>query len=147
MNQAELFRLHPERKHPKPIPKKLRLTRPDPKEAAILASALQALTFYPSVAWFSRMNSGAYSVGEGKGRRFVRFGFEGCPDILGMLKGGTLLAIECKTETGKLTDHQARFLEMVKANGGVGFVCRSIDDWAAKCRTIHVITGVPRGLP
>jgi hypothetical protein len=25
--------------------------------------------------------------------------------------------------------------------------CRSIDDWAAKCRTIHVITGVPRGLP
>jgi hypothetical protein len=25
--------------------------------------------------------------------------------------------------------------------------CRSIDDWAAKCRTVHVITGVPRGLP
>ena len=26
-------------------------------------------------------------------------------------------------------------------------LCPSIDDWAAKCRTIHVITGVPRGLP
>ena len=25
--------------------------------------------------------------------------------------------------------------------------CRSIDDWAAKHRTIYVITGVPRGLP
>jgi hypothetical protein len=25
--------------------------------------------------------------------------------------------------------------------------CRSIDDWAAKHRTIHVVTGVPRGLP
>ena len=103
MNQAELFRLHPERKHPKPIPKQLRLTRPDPKEAAILSSVLQALNFYPSVAWFSRMNSGAYSVGEGKGRRFVRFGFPGCPDILGMLKGGALLAIECKTATGRQT--------------------------------------------
>jgi hypothetical protein len=25
--------------------------------------------------------------------------------------------------------------------------CPSIDDWAAKYRTIHVITGVPRGPP
>ena len=131
MNQTELFRLHPERKHPKPPgaglgpPKKLRLTRPDPKEAAILSSVLQALNFYPRVIFAHRFNSGAYSVGEGKGRRFVRFGFEGCPDILGMLKGGSLLAIECKTATGSLTDHQARFLEMVRENGGVGFVCRS----------------------
>ena len=127
MNQAELFRLHPERQHRKPPPKKLKLSA-EPKEAAILASVLQALNFYPSVVFAHRFNSGAYAVGEGKARRFIRFGFEGCPDILGMLKGGSLLAIECKSPSGKLTDHQERFLDMVNTNGGMGFVCRSVSD-------------------
>ena len=138
MKQDELFRLHPERQHPKPgaglrgglgpgPPKKLKLSSA-PKEAAILASVLQALNFYPSVVFAHRFNSGAYAVGEGKARRFVRFGFQGCPDILGMLKGGSLLAIECKSPAGKLTDHQERFLDMVNAAGGLGFVCRSVSD-------------------
>ena len=128
MNQAELFRLHPERQHRKPPPKKMKLTRPEPAEAAILASVLQALNFYPSVIFAHRFNSGAYVVGEGKARRFIRFGFPGCPDILGMIRGGRMLCIEVKSPTGKLTDHQERFLDMVRANGGVGFVARSIDD-------------------
>ena len=126
MNQEELFRLHSERQHRKP-PKKLKLSA-EPKEAAILASVLQALNFYPSVIFAHRFNSGAYAVGEGKARRFVRFGFQGCPDILGMLKGGKLLAIEVKSHLGLVSDHQERFLDMVRANGGVGFVCRSVSD-------------------
>ncbi len=128
MKQDELFRLYPERKHPKPPPKRLKLTRADAKEAQILSSILQALNFYPNVCWFSRLNSGAYAVGEGKARRFIRFGFPGCPDILGMLKGGSLLAIECKSPTGKVSDLQEQFLDTVNKNGGCAFVARNIDD-------------------
>lgn len=128
MKQDELFRLHPERKYPKPPPKRLNLTRPEPKEAPILASVLQALNFYPNVIWHARLNSGAYAVGEGKARRFIRFGFPGCPDILGMMRGGKLLAIEVKSHLGLVSDHQEAFLSMVNANGGVAFVCRGIDD-------------------
>lgn len=127
MKQEELFRLHPERRHPKPLPKKLKLTA-EPKEAAILASILQALNFYPRVSWAHRFNSGAYAVGEGKSRRYIRFGFEGCPDILGMLFGGRMLAIEVKPRLGKVSDAQEAFLHMVNANGGVGFVARSVHD-------------------
>ena len=132
MNQADLFRLHPERQHRKP-PKKLKLSA-EPKEAAVLASVLQALNFYPSVSWFRRMNSGAYVLGEHKQRRFIRFGFEGCSDIIGQMKPrrkglpGAWLAIEVKSATGKVSDHQERFLDMVNAAGGVGFVARSVDD-------------------
>lgn len=130
MKQDELFRLYPERKYPKPqpIPKRLNLTRADAKEAQILSSILQALNFYPNVVWHARLNSGAYAVGEGKARRFIRFGFPGCPDILGMLRGGRMLCIEVKSPTGKLSDHQAQFLDMVAKNGGCAFVARSIDD-------------------
>jgi hypothetical protein len=42
-------------------------------------------------------------------------------------------------------------LELARTEGrriaALPHLCRSIDDWAAKCRTLHVITGVPRGLP
>lgn len=126
MNQAELFRLHPERQHRKP-PKKLKLSA-EPKEASVLASVLQALNFYPSVVFAHRFNSGAYAVGEGKARRFIRFGFPGCPDILGMLRGGRLLAIEVKTTSGRVSEAQAAFLEAVSAHGGLSFVARSVDD-------------------
>ena len=128
MKQSELFRAHPEYKHPKSPPDRLKLTRSDPHEAEILSSVLQALNFYPSVVWAHRFNSGAYAVGEGNARRFIRFGFPGCPDILGMLKCGKLLAIEVKTPTGRVSDAQAAFLETVSIHGGLAFVARSVSD-------------------
>lgn len=129
MKQDELFRLHPERKHPKP-PARLKLTGPDPKEAAILSSVLQALNFYPNVAWFVRCNSAAGRLvyPDGSTSQFMRFGFPGCSDIIGQLVTGEFLAIEIKSAGGKLKDQQVEFLKKVVANGGVGFVARSIDD-------------------
>lgn len=129
MNQAELFRLHPEYKHPRPpLPAKLKLTRPEPPESAVLSSILEALNFYPRVLWFRRMNSGAYSVGEGSERRYVRFGFEGCPDIIGQMTSGVFLAIEVKRPSGRTTDAQEAFLAMVRGVGGIAFVARSVSD-------------------
>ena len=136
MNQAELFRLHPEYRHPKPPPARLKLTRPDPAEAKILASVLQALNFYASVAWFTRANcaAGKLIYPDGSTSQYMRFGFPGCADIIGQLKPrrpgepGAWLAIECKRAGGRLSEAQEAFLAKVNANGGCGFVCRSVSD-------------------
>lgn len=97
-------------------------------EAGVLAAVLKLLAVHPAVAWARRMNTGAVKVGEGRAVRFVRFGFVGCADILGQMKDGRLLAIECKSDVGRLSDAQQNFLATVAAHGGVAGVARSIDD-------------------
>lgn len=56
----------------------------------------------------------------------------GVADIIGILDGGTFLAIEVKSEVGRLSDHQKQFLRTIQENGGVAIVARSIDDVAEK---------------
>ena len=130
MKQAELFRDHPEYKHPKPPPARLKLARSDPREAAILSSVLQALNFYPSVAWFVRANSAAGKLiyPDGSTSQFMWFGFPGCSDIIGQLVTGEFLAIEVKTPSGRVRDDQAAFLDKVSTHGGLAFVVRSVSD-------------------
>ena len=94
------------------------------KEAAALAEVLQALRCHPAVAWCERMNSGAARMGA----RFVRFGWPGCPDVLGQLKDGRLLGVEVKGPAGKLRPEQALFLDRVRAAGGVAFLARDCRD-------------------
>jgi hypothetical protein len=97
-------------------------------EAAALAEVLQALRTHPAVVWCDRMNSGAHVVQTATGRRFVRYGFKGCPDVLGMLRDGRLLACEVKAPAGRLRPEQAAFLELVRAAGGVALVARNCRD-------------------
>lgn len=96
----------------------------DSKEAAALVEVLKALNAYPAVSWCERMNSGAARMGA----RFVRFGFKGCPDVLGQLNDGRLLGVEVKGPTGRLRPEQAVFLERVRGAGGVAFVARDLRD-------------------
>ena len=51
-------------------------------------------------------------------------------DIIGILPDGSgrMFACEVKTERGRVTPHQARFIERVNDAGGIGFVARSLDD-------------------
>ena len=98
--------------------------RDDRKEAAALMEVLQTLRHHPAVAWCERMNSGAVRMGS----RFVRFGWPGCPDVLGQLKDGRLLGVEVKGPTGKLRPEQAQFLDRIRAAGGVGFLARNCND-------------------
>ena len=118
-----------------------RLTAYEPSEAAVLAAILSLLALDRRVAWFERMNSGAFAVGDGRARRFVKFGFKGCPDILGQLKGGRLLAIEVKSRTGRLSSDQVAFLDKAVANGAVAGVARSVDD--VQALMIHVKPEAP----
>lgn len=100
----------------------------DRPESAALAEVLQALRTHPAVAWCERMNSGAHVVQGTAGRRFIRYGFKGCPDVLGMLRDGRLMACEVKAPKGRLRPEQAAFLELVRAAGGLAFVARDCRD-------------------
>ena len=70
------------------------------------------------------MNTGAARVGN----RFIRFGWPGCPDVLGQLKDGRFLAVEVKAQAGRLRPEQALFLERIRCAGGVAFVARDLRD-------------------
>ena len=96
----------------------------DKPEAAALVEVLKALNTHPAVAWVERMNSGAARIGS----RFVRFGFKGCPDVLGQLRDGRLLGVEVKAKTGRLRPEQTIFLERIRGAGGVAFVARDLRD-------------------
>lgn len=106
--------------------------RNDRKEAAALLEVLQALRAHPAVAWCERMNSGAARMGS----RFVRFGWRGCPDVLGQLKDGRLLGVEVKGPTGRLRAEQAVFLERIRCAGGVGFMARDCRDVLRELSTL-----------
>ena len=96
----------------------------DRKESAALVEVLKALNAHNAVAWCERMNSGAVRMGS----RFVRFGFKGCPDVLGQLRDGRLLGVEVKSPTGKLRPEQSDFLERIRCAGGVAFMARDCRD-------------------
>lgn len=96
----------------------------DRKEAAALVEVLKAVRAHPLVAWAERMNSGAARMGA----HFVRFGWPGCPDVLGQLKDGRLLGVEVKAPNGRLRCAQAVFLDRIRAARGVAFVARDCRD-------------------
>ena len=96
----------------------------DRPEAAALVEVMKALKTHAAVAWCERMNSGAARMGG----RFVRFGFKGCPDVLGQLRDGRLLGVEVKAQAGRLRPEQAVFLERIRGAGGVAFVARDLRD-------------------
>ncbi len=52
----------------------------------------------------------------------------GVSDILGILPGGKFLAVEVKSEKGRVSPHQQQFLDEITARGGLAFVARSIED-------------------
>jgi hypothetical protein len=110
----------------------LRLTKPTVPESDILRGCLQLLAVHPAVSWAARYNSGA-SLIEGRDgiKRYVKFNtMPGQSDILGMLKNGRLIAIECKRKGEKATADQQSFLDLVNKHGGLGLVAFSADDVA-----------------
>lgn len=93
-------------------------------EAAALLEVLKTLRAHSMVAWCERMNSGAARIGG----RFVRFGWTGCPDVIGQLNDGRLLSVEVKAEKGRLRPEQVIFLERIRCAGGVAFMARDCRD-------------------
>jgi hypothetical protein len=101
-----------------------------PREQDLVNACLRLLRLRGVYAW--RNNSGAFVLGQGKGRRFFRAGLVGSSDILGVLPpSGRLLAVEVKRPGGRPTPHQQAFLDQVRAAGGVAAVVRDVADLGA----------------
>ena len=80
------------------------------------------------VVW--RQNTGALVI-KGKSKdRFVRFGEKGISDILGILRGGRMLAIEVKTPARRkqVSIWQKDFIDRINNAGGLAFVATSIEE-------------------
>lgn len=105
----------------RPEPKRRRSKKQD-REAPVLHDCLRWLKKRGIFAW--RNNSGTlWTNGQP-----VSFGYPGSSDILGILPTGQMLAIECKSPTGRQSAKQKQFEERVRANNGVYLLVRSVDD-------------------
>lgn len=78
------------------------------------------------IAVLFRANVGVFKVGD----RYISTGLpKGFPDLFGIRKSdGKFVAIEVKTKTGKLRQEQKLLLNMLKDNGAVAGVARSVED-------------------
>lgn len=102
---------------------------PAPYEADVLAAILEYLSLCRRVAWFKRMNvGGALQENSDGSHRYIAFAFKGCSDIIGQMKDGRFLAIECKRPGKNATPDQWQFLCEVNRANGIGIVATSIED-------------------
>jgi hypothetical protein len=77
---------------------------------------------------FSRTNNAPiYDTARGVHRAMPKYARRGWPDIC-LLKSGIFYAIEVKTETGRLSEHQKALGEEIARNGGKYIVARGLED-------------------
>lgn len=91
-------------------------------ESAVKAACMGWLALNKVFCW--RNNTGSYKTSTGQ---YVAYGLKGSPDIIGMTQTGRFIGIECKSNTGSLSDDQKNFRDMVLRNDGIYIVARSID--------------------
>lgn len=61
--------------------------------------------------------------------RVIVFGLcKGSADLIGIAPGGRFLAVEVKTTKGKPTTDQQRFIDAIRAAGGIAGIARSSQD-------------------
>ena len=101
-----------------------------PFERDVLKAVWKYLASHKRIAWITRINSGAIMADFGaSGIHPLRLNYKrGMSDLVGQMKDGRFLAVECKREGAELMDHQRDFLNEVLANNGVAFVARCIED-------------------
>ena len=81
------------------------------------------------MVWAARMNSGKGKLLRPDGTQtWISFGFTGCPDIMGMLRDGRYLAIECKRSGGRVRPEQRQHITQAADHGAVAIIARSLED-------------------
>lgn len=91
-------------------------------ESEVLKNCLEFLKANKIFCW--RNNTGAIQ----KGGRWIKFGFNGSSDILGITPDGRFLAVECKREKGGIiSDAQKEFLFNITKAGGVAIIANSLE--------------------
>ena len=73
-----------------------------------------------------RINTGCFTVGKGRHRRYIKTAKAGTCDFEGYDKCGRFVAIECKRPIGgRLSSAQKERIEDINRKGGVAFVAHS----------------------
>ena len=73
-----------------------------------------------------RINTGAFAIGTGKARRFIRTANKGTLDFEGYDNHGRFVGIECKRPIGgRLSAEQKQRINDINKKGGVAFVVTS----------------------
>lgn len=104
----------------------------DVQESIVLKSCLEWLQAHNIYCW--RNNTGACKAGS----RFIRYGYKGSSDILGILPDGRFLAVECKRgKGGVVSDDQKVFLSKIAVNGGVAIVAHSLEDMTTALKNYY----------
>jgi hypothetical protein len=99
-----------------------------PTESALVTACLQLLRLRGVLCW--RANQGAIPSGKGGYRRFA--GLPGVADVLAVLPpSGRLLAVECKSLTGRQSPAQLAFQAAVERAGGVYLLMRDLRELLA----------------
>lgn len=76
-----------------------------------------------------RINTGCFTIGEGRNRRFIKTAEAGTCDYEGYDNHGRFLAVECKRPVGgKLSPAQEARITDINRKGGVAFVVHSGDE-------------------
>ncbi len=123
-HDKEAIQALPEAEAPKPQPKAKQPRKSAVvKEAEVLRACMDVLEVHPIVNLWWRQNSGAQRIGN----RFIKFGFRGASDLMGVLSNGRFLAVEVKAPGNKPTTEQAGFLGNVTAAGGLAMWVTSAD--------------------
>lgn len=81
---------------------------------------------------FKIKSVGTFDPKLGRFRRSSPMYMKGVSDILGILPDGRFLAIEVKSEKGRVSPVQAIFIDEIISRGGVAFVARSLSDVQAE---------------
>lgn len=59
----------------------------------------------------------------------IKFGLcVGSSDLIGITQDGRFLAVEVKTEKGRIRPEQIRFIDHIKSKGGLAGIARSVED-------------------
>jgi len=94
---------------------------------------LEFLGFHPMVAWVHTTTSGTMK----RRGSWIKVGYPGMGDIIGQLRDGRLLSVECKTPGNVPDKIQYDFINMVNDNGGLALWCDSVE-MLAKLFNQHV---------
>lgn len=89
-------------------------------EGRIVNECLMALSEAGCLAW--RNDTGALKANG----RLIRYGLcKGSSDVIAISPDGAFVAVECKTEKGRPTAEQTRFIQAIRDKGGRAGIARS----------------------
>lgn len=96
----------------------------DIPESAVIQQVKQVLKV--TGLKIQRINTGCFTIGEGRNRRFIKTADAGTCDFEGYDNIGRFVAIECKRPSGgRLSTAQKERIADINQKGGVAFVAHS----------------------